>query len=124
MQHGASSSRYNPAIRFALCCRFRPIAKYLAHTHTRLVQLGLRISDRTFQQAGDLPVFIAIYFVEQEDSSVAVRQLPNRPGKRDPVNASYQALVVASVFAFFCLALIAGGLIERYLRPSAFTEIH
>jgi hypothetical protein len=49
----------------------------IAKLHASLVQLRLRIANRTSQDFGNLVVFVPLHIVEHEGLSVTRRQLPN-----------------------------------------------
>jgi hypothetical protein len=58
----------------------------LPNPQLRFVQLGFRVSYGTVKQFGNLPMLVAIDFVEQEDCPVSVRKFFDRLGQSDAVN--------------------------------------
>ena len=96
----------------------------LAHFKPRLVQLRLGITHRALQQTRNLAMFVAFDLVQQENCAVTIGKFFNGTGQRDAVDRGDQALIVESVFPLLAFHILSGRLIQGYLRPPPFPEIH
>jgi hypothetical protein len=59
-----------------------------------LVKLRFGGADRATQAPGDFTVRQAFHIVQQEDGSIAVRQLPQGAPNGDPINGSGKLLIL------------------------------
>src|SRR4029077_7192724 len=62
-----------------------PAREALAHALLRFVQLRLRIPDRTMQQPGNLPVPIALNFVQLKNGAIAAGESLQGARKGNPI---------------------------------------
>src|SRR5215471_1280763 len=85
-----------------------PLTEQFAYAQFCLVELRLGISYRAVEQFRNFLVLVSFHFVQQENSTVAVRELFDRPRQSDTIDAACQAIITAAIFAsnHFCILVI------------------
>jgi len=88
------------------------------------VELRLRISYRTTQQAGNFMMFVAFHFMQNEDLAAAFWQFLDGAIEIDPVHDADEVQIISANIARHKRRLHLYWLIERNLPQLALAKLH